>query len=134
MMGAVTAGPVGAFFGCLAGLAAGAFVKPSVDQLRPACQDQVRKVLSEIFGAAETGVLADINARAREAVRQVDGVVDLYLQRYELLVRRMIAEDQRKAGDLETRRQRVRRDAAELDRRRKALDEARDGLRRIREI
>ncbi|MFL6237674.1 MAG: dynamin family protein [Thermoanaerobaculia bacterium] len=132
--GAAVGGPFGAVVGGILGLVAGAAFSPSADKLRPTYRAHLDKVLEEVFSTAEAAVLADLDAHKREAIRQVEAVVDRYVERYAALVRQMVAEDEQKARDLADRRRKVKNDATELTRRQQELTAARDGLRKIREI
>lgn len=120
---------VGAAVGAIAGAIFGAGFTVSIDELRKRHREQAGEAVDRWRVRVRCRVTALVDGERSRMKKELDRVMKEHANRYGELVDRCLAADRERAGRLRELEERVRRDTAEIARRRELLEEMSKSLR-----
>ncbi|HEX7180753.1 MAG TPA: dynamin family protein [Thermoanaerobaculia bacterium] len=126
--------PGGPILYVLGGALLGWLCGPPIEELRQTCWDRLRPEVTDHYSEIESAVQQQLQKIRKDLRHQLNQTIDRHFVEYDSLVQRMFAADQAQAEDLARRRRHVRKDLAELRRRREDLQQARAGLQKIQKL
>lgn len=131
LIGSIFCPGLGTVIGTLLGWLAGVLFGPSLGELKDKYWNELRQKLSPSFDDTEYRIIDALDDAESELCRRLGLVIDRYFEKYDQLVKEMIARDRAEAAELERKRNLIREDLTRIGQHQGQLNKSREELRTI---